>query len=412
MIAFEEALRLLDNHIKPNAIIQAPILESLGLALAKPVAARADSPRFDASAVDGYAVSLADFSNGVPVTLPIAGTLHAGAASRKALKPGSTQRIFTGAPVPKGADAIVMQEDITLIENRVSFTTLPKLGTYIRKHGAEFRRGERLFEMGTIITPAVAQSLAACGYAKVKVHARPSVSIIVTGDELRTPGTKLRNGEIWDSNAIGLEAALRALGVTDVHTHHVSDNSRTTTKAVRSALERSDVVIATGGVSVGERDYVREAFAANQVREIFWRVRIRPGMPIYFGTKRQNGRTKYIFGLPGNPVSVMVTYLLFVRRAILGMMGHPEMDTLLNGILATTLKKSIARTEFVRAHRGRSYRERSSNSLPTIVPLATRESHMTTGMAKADSLIVFPEEQELLEAGSEVQIIPIMWTAY
>ncbi len=413
MISFEDSQRLLFKNVKPGAIIEAPLMESLGLALAKPLTARADSPRFDASAVDGYAVSMSDFSNKRRVALPLVGTIHAGAKSLKALKPRSTLRIFTGAPVPKAVDAIVMQEDVNINEDRVTFSELPKLGAHIRKRGTEFRRGERLFESGTIITPAVAQSLAACGYAQVNVHSRPSVSIIITGDELRRPGTTLRPGEIWNSNAIGLGTALRSLGITDVHTQHVSDNFRNTTKAVRTALERSDIVIATGGVSVGERDYVKEAFAANGVHEIFWRVRMRPGMPIYFGMKRQNGRTKYIFGLPGNPVSVMVTFQLFVRRALLCMMGHVQEGAHSKAILATTLKKSIARTEFVRAYRGeRFHNQRTSDSLPVIVPLVARESNMTTGMAKADSLIVFPEEKEFLEAGSEIQIIPLIWTAY
>ena len=412
MISFEESLRLLGENVKPGAISEVPFVASLGLALARPIAARADSPRFDASAVDGYAVSLSNFSNAIPVTLPLAGTLHAGAASRNALKPGSAARIFTGAPVPKGADAIVMQEDVTVIEDRVSFSFIPKPGAYIRKRGAEFRRGERLFEPSTVITPSVAPSLAACGYARVKVHARPSVSIVITGDELRTPGSTLQVGEIWDSNSIALESALRALGITHIRTQHVSDDSRSTTKAVRAALEHSDVVIATGGVSVGDRDYVKEAFAANGVHEIFWRVRMRPGMPIYFGTKRQNNRTKYIFGLPGNPVSVMVTFQLFVRRALLSIMGHAEDDTTFRAILATPLKKSIARTEFVRGMSEPLPLERMSSSLPKINPLAARESNMTTGMANADSLIVFPEEKEFLAAGSEVEIIPIRWSAY
>ncbi|HET6401126.1 MAG TPA: gephyrin-like molybdotransferase Glp [Candidatus Kapabacteria bacterium] len=413
MISFEEALRLLDEHVKPGATVEAPLLESLGLTLARPIAARADSPRFDASAVDGYAVSRSDFSNGLPVVLSIAGTIHAGAASVKSLKPGSkhrprcTHRIFTGAPVPKGADAIVMQENVAVADNKVTFTTVPTSGAYIRKRGAEFQRGEHLFEPGTILTPAVAQSLAACGFARVYIHARPSVSIIITGDELRPPGTKLHSGEIWDSNATALEAALHALGITNVHTQHVSDNARSTTRAIRSALERSDVIIATGGVSVGERDYVKEAFAANGVREIFWRVRMRPGMPLYFGVKLENGRTKYIFGLPGNPVSVMVTFQLFARRAVRCLMGHAAEEAHEKGVLAAPLKKSVARMEFVRA-----YRERTSGPLSTVVPLAARESNMTTGMARADALIVFPEEQEFLAEGSEVEIIPIQWGPY
>src|ERR1019366_1912086 len=190
-------------------------------------------------------------------------------------------------------------EDVTVSEDTVTFRSVPERGASIRKRGAELRRGQPLFERGTVITPSVAQTLAACGHARVKVYARPSVSVVITGNELRTPGSKLNMGEIWDSNSIALEGALRSLGIEKVHIQHVADNPRSTTRAVRSALERSDVVIATGGVSVGDRDHVKEAFAANGVREIFWRVSMRPGMPIYFGIKRQRGGAKYVFGLPG-----------------------------------------------------------------------------------------------------------------
>lgn len=411
MITFEEARRLVCEQIKrgrePGRIIELPLLESLGVVLVRPVSARSDSPRFDSSSVDGYAVSLSDFADRRTVSLPIVGTVHAGATSQRRLKPGTTQQILTGAPVPKGTDAIVMQEDVVLENHQVTFRESPKPGANIRKRGGELRRGEKLFDAGTVITPSVAQTLAACGFARVKVHSRPTVSIIITGDELRTPGLPLKHGQIWDSNATALIAALHALGVTDVYTQHVSDNPASTTRAIRAALARSDVVIATGGVSVGERDYVKEAFASNGVREIFWRVNIKPGKPIYFGTKRQSGKTKYVFGLPGNPVSVMVTYQLIVRQAILHMMGHAREDVTIRGILASQLKKSDSRTEFVRA-----YHEFTGVSLPKIVPLNARESHMTTGMAKADCLIVFPAEKGILDAGSEVEIIPIEWAAY
>ena len=404
MISVEEALRLIDEHVRPGRIVQQPLLESLGLALAKPISARAPNPRFDSSSVDGYAVSLSDFANGLPITLPVLDTIHAGASSRKQLKPGSTQRIFTGAAVPKFADAIMMQENVLASDHTATFHAIPVHHGNIRKQGGEFKTGDILFERGTVMTPSVAQALAACGYSQAPVHPCPTVSILVTGDELRPPGSRLRTGQIWDSNSIGLQAALSALGIKNIHIQHVSDNSSRTTTAVRKALERSDVIVATGGVSVGDRDYIKDAFARNGVHELFWRVRMKPGKPVYFGTKRQNGQTKYIFGLPGNPVSVMVTWQLFVRQAIFRMMGHINADAKLRGVLGQKIRKSDPRTEFVRA-----YRDEVSGR---IIPLDTRDSHMTTGMAKADCLIVFPAEKEVLEADNEIEIIPIRWTIY
>ena len=416
MITFEEAQALMREQVKPGRIRRQPLLESLGLALARPVRARADSPRFDVSAVDGYAVSLSDFSSDLPVTLPILDVVHAGAsvgagrAPRKHLKPGSTHRILTGAAVPKGTDAIVMQEEITASGEMVTFQSAPRLGVSIRKQGGEFRRGERLFAQGTVITPSVAQSLAACGYAQVPVYARPTVSIITTGDELRTPGSRLHYGEIWDSNRIALEAAMRALGITNIRIQHVRDNPASTARATSAALERSDIVITTGGVSVGDRDYVKEALHQSGAREIFWRVRIKPGKPLYFAIKRQKAKVKYIFGLPGNPVAAMVTYQLFVRPAMLRMMGHVERDASESGVLTVPLKKSDPRTEFVRARR--EWASDARSGIPMIVPLDARGSHMTTGMALADCLLVFPADQEFLAAGSNVEIIPLRWAAY
>ncbi|MDP4198818.1 MAG: molybdopterin molybdotransferase MoeA [Bacteroidota bacterium] len=406
MIPLEEAQRLLAECVKPGRIIDLPLLESLGLALAKSVTAKSDSPRFDVSAVDGYAVSLDDFAGGLP-TLPVSGILEAGTTSREALKHGRTLRIFTGAPVPRGAHAIVMQEDVTIQGDKAVFHKHPAPGLHIRPRGGELHRGEKLFESDTIITPAVAQTLAASGYARVKVYARPIVSIITTGNELRTPGSSLQHGEIWDSNSIALQGALQALGITSIRMHHVADHLASTTRAIRTALERSDIVIVSGGVSVGERDYVREACTSNGVREIFWRVSMKPGKPIYFGTARRAGKTKYIFGLPGNPVSVMVTYQLFVRPAILQMMGHHNTHRSVRGILATRLTKSDSRLEFVRA-----CREYTTGEFPRIVLLESRESHMTTSMAKADCLVVFPAARDRLDAGSEVDVIPIQWGTY
>ncbi len=405
MISFEESQRLIEKYVKAGSTVELPLLESIGLTLTRPVAARTDNPRFNASAVDGYAVSLADFSGVVPVTLPLSHAVHAGTASTKPMKPGTAVRILTGAQVPNGTDAIVMQEHVTTLANRITISQIPHAGANIRTKGGEFLKGTQLFEQGTLVTPAVAQSLAACGYSRVKVHARPSVSLIVTGDELRTPSSKLKPGEIWDSNSIGLEAVCRMLGITKLQRTHVSDNVRETTKAVHNALQHSDVSMVTGGVSVGDRDYVKEAFTRNGVREIFWQVSIRPGMPIYFGLKHIKGKPRYIFGLPGNPVSVMVTFQLYVRPVILHMMGHNILLERSKGILATPLKKSIPRTEFVRA-----YRASAGSDPPRLLPLNARDSHMTTGMAKADSLIVFPAEKAFLDAGTFVEYIPIRWS--
>ncbi len=388
-------------------MVELPLLDALGLAMAKPIIARSDSPRFDASAVDGYAVSLADFVDGTPVTLPVGGTTHAGSTSIRPLRSGTTQRIFTGGSVPKGADAVVMQEQVSVADEAVTVHSVPKSGVNIRKRGAEVRRGDSLFDAGTIITPSVAQTCAASGYPLVKAHARPTISVIVTGDELKTPGSKLSHGEIWDSNTTALNAVLGILGIKNIHIRQISDSPTRTANAVRAALERSDVVIATGGVSVGDRDYVKEAFASNGVEEIFWGVSIRPGKPIYFGVKRRKGVTNYVFGLPGNPVSVMATYLLFVRPAILRVMGHAEKENRQRGMLAMQIKKSDPRMEFIRA-----YREDESGGLPSVFPLSGRESHMTTGMAKADCFLIVPAEQVSIEAGTEIEFLPIKWAPY
>jgi molybdopterin molybdotransferase len=411
VISVEEAQRIIRENVAKASIIECKIQDALGLVLAAPILAKQPNPPFDASSVDGYAVSLKSFDalkSGEAIALRVAGEFEAGAHRPSRFIPKVTFRIFTGAQVPKGADAVVMQENVVRKNDLAYFTAMPQLGANIRPHGGEFQKRTKLFEEGTRINPAVLGALAGFGFAKVKVYARPHVAIVVTGNELRPPGTRLMPGQIWDANSSTLLAMLEALGFQSVKVFRARDTVKDVLRAFRKAQKIADVVVASGGVSVGDHDLVRPALEQLGVQQLFWRIRMKPGMPIYFG--KTSGKIvrnrKCVFALPGNPVSALVTFQLFVREALLQMMGSTTIASRLDARLMQSITKSHARREYVRGlfdwRGGALY----------VTPLNLRESHMMSGIANANCLIEVPEETTLLEADSQVRIHPLQWTAY
>ena len=411
MISVEEAQRIIRENVAIGRVIECKIQDALGLVLATPIFAKQPSPPFDASSVDGYAVSLKSFGEmkaGDTVALRVAAEVEAGAQDLKRFTTKGTFRIFTGAKVPKGADAVVMQEDVKRENGIIYFSAVPQAGANIRPRGGEFQKEAKLFEEGTRINPAVLGALAGYGYAMVKVYARPRVAVVVTGSELKLPGARLKSGQIWDANSSTLVAMLGALGFENVRVFRARDNLNQVLNAIKKAFAISEVVLASGGVSVGDHDHVRPALEELKVKQLFWRVRVKPGMPIYFGKTLPKTalNAKYVFALPGNPVSALVTFQLFVRDALLHMMGNRSRDSSLNALLTHPIKKSHARREYVR---GRF--DWNGEGLH-VTPLDLRESHMMSGIANANCLIEVPEESSLLEAGSIVRIHPLIWTAF
>jgi molybdopterin molybdotransferase len=407
MIGHLEARELVLSAASALAAERLSAREVLGRYLAEPLVSAVDSPAFSNSAVDGYGVRLDDVADAHAdqvAELRLAGEVRAGDdPSGLTLQPGTTIRILTGAAVPAGVEAVVMKEDCDLGDEIVRVRHSASEGENIRSQGEEYRAGEVLLEPGTYVSPPVCGLIAATGNAEVSVHRTPIVAIVTTGDELVQPGEALRPGQIYESNSVALSAAIQALGIHTVKVSHAKDEAKATTAALKKALTGSDVVLTTGGVSVGEYDVVKEAFTAAGIEEGFWRVAIKPGMPLFFGTKG----SKLVFGLPGNPVSAMVNFYLFVRPGLMRMMGAPEVGLhLFSARLGSDIWKKPGRVELVRGFVREDAGERVAE------PIDARGSHMLGGLARAECLIVLPEESGRVLAGAEVEVLPLRWRAW
>ncbi len=385
MISAENAVRQVLECAAPLPQVAVPLSQASGRFLAESVHAKGGSPRFDNSAVDGFALS------GNP-PYRIVGSIAAGSTQMIRLNPSEAAEIFTGAPIPPGTDAIAMVEDC-VVHNGMLDARLA--GDHVRRAYEEFAPGALLAEAGAVLSPPLVGLLATGGISSVTVRGLPKVAIITTGDEVAE--VDLGDSQIYNSNAPALKAAVLALGV-EVRHSHLPDDPAAIKKGVAEVLDSADIVLTCGGISVGRHDHLREAFAAAGIKERFWRVAVKPGKPLWFGTSGP----KLVFGLPGNSVSALVTYLIFARPAILKIMGGSSLVTE-NARLDHPLKKKPGRTEYVRGRLSVKNGELRVNSTQH------QGSHMTMGLAHADVLIHFPSEQTQLPEDALVEIVPIRW---
>jgi molybdopterin molybdotransferase len=404
MIDYSEALEKVLAQSRPCKLQTVQLEKALEYVLAEDVHAKSELPCFDSSAVDGYAVLASDciFASEEPVTLKLVGTASAGALSKNKVKSGNAIRILTGAVIPSGTDAVVMQEDTVLIGDQVLIKQSAETGQHIRKSGDEFSKGERIISKGSLITPSVIALLATIGYKKVKVFAKPRVALLVTGDELYSSGKKLPKGGVYDSNTPALDAALRSIGIIPVWKARQKDNPVSIRKSISEALKKTDVILTTGGISVGDRDYVRNILSDIGVKTIYWSVAIKPGKPNYFGVYKN----KLVFGLPGNPVSGLVSFLLLVRPALMKMMGIKDFHEIkIRAILGSPIKKKPGRIEFVR---GTLRTDVKGNIIAE--PLKGQDSHMIGNLAQADCLIQLPKQITGLAKGDSVSVSLLRWS--
>ena len=403
MITIEEALFRILDHCQPLPHQSVPLPEALNCVLARDIYTADDLPPFDASAADGYACRSGDLPEAGPenqVVLRFQDTVVAGGPPGPQLAAGATVRILTGAPIPPGADCVVMQEFVQARGVQVIFSDAVKAGENIRRRGSELPSGSLVLPSGLPISPAGVAMLATLGLPSVEVHRKPRAAVIATGSELVSPGQPLLPGQIRDSNSFGLAAALQALQIETVRTVTVPDDPQLIEKELGRALEEADLILLTGGVSVGDRDFVKEVASSLGVREVFWRIAMKPGKPNFLGVKDR----KLLFGLPGNPVAALLSFHLLVRPAIARLSGLRESFPLrLTAALGSELRKKPGRTEFVRALLTKEGQQWTAR------PLQAQDSNMMSGLAQATALIVFPLEAEYLPAGHAVDVIPLYW---
>jgi molybdopterin molybdotransferase len=321
VLTVEEALEKMLSRVEPLPSERVDVMGALGRVLAEPIVSRSTIPPWPNSSMDGYALRAED-TGAEPVELAVVGRIIAGSMPSRPLRAGETMRIFTGAPMPDGADAVVPQEDVTADDGRVRIAGRIAPGAYVRPAGEDVRAGDVVVEPGVAIGAAEVGLLATLGYQQVRVYRRPRVAILSTGNELADLGTEPGPGQIPNTNTYSLMAQVVEAGAEPVNLGVVPDELDAISERIRWGLTTADVLVTSAGVSVGELDLVREALEQCGAELHLWKVSMRPGKPITFGTR--GGRA--VFGLPGNPVSAMVTFELFVRPALRRMAGARALD--------------------------------------------------------------------------------------
>jgi molybdopterin molybdotransferase len=388
MISFDEAIRLVADAARPLGRESVPLGRAGGRVLAAPVAAMIDSPPADSSAMDGYAVREAD----LPGTLHLVGGSFAGGAFDGALEPGTCVRIFTGAPLPAGADRVVMQEVAARDGDSVTIADLPGPHRYIRPRGSDFRAGDSLLEAGRRLDPRALVAAASADVAEVETWRPPAVLVLATGDELAAPGeARDRAGAIPDSVSLGIMALAGTWGGRALGSHRLGDDLPALEQAAGEALDRADLVVVTGGASVGEKDFAKAMFEPHGLDLIFSKVAIKPGKPVWLG--RAGGRL--VLGLPGNPTSAMVTARLLLAPLVAGLAGRSGALDWHPLALAAPLPACGDRETF---HRARLTEAGAA-------PLANQDSGAQKALAEADLLLRSRPNDPPRQAGHEVEAL-------
>jgi molybdopterin molybdotransferase len=400
-IEVEEARRRVLEGAQPLPAEVVATADALGRILAAPVVSARTLPPADCSAMDGYAVRAADLAGaarGAPRRLPLAFEVAAGGSAPRALRAGETARIFTGAPLPPGADTVVMQEDVEADGAEVAFSGAPPRGEHVREAGEDVRSGEEVLPAGAKLGAAQLGILASLGRSMVRVHRRPRVAILSGGDELVEPDEDVAGGRIVSSNAYSLSAQCAEAGALATNLGIARDTRAELERGFAAGLA-ADVLVSSAGVSVGDHDHVRPVLEKLGCRLDFFGVRMKPGYPLTFG-RFDDGRGPRVFGLPGNPVSAMVTFELFVRPLLLRLGGQRALGRpVVRAALAETLKKKPGRLHFVRvtlAREGERWLARSTGN---------QSSGVLRSMALAQGLLVFPAAETELAAGSLAEVL-------
>lgn len=390
MITEEAALAHILKSVKPLSARRVPLAQAREEFAARDVFARIALPVFDNSAMDGYAVVAGSCRAGQ--SQRVIGEQPAGVDRKLRIGAGEAVRVFTGAPIPEGADAVIMQEDVRRENSEIFINTEVERGEFVRRRGSDLSEGQKILSVGERIRPQTLALLAAQGLAEIDVGGEVRAAIITTGDELVQPGGSLDAGQIYESNAILVQALFGKCGISTAAVEHCADDALSIEAALRRGLEQ-DVVVIVGGVSVGARDLVKPALASVGAQTDLWRVSVKPGKPFLFGRAGQCA----IFGLPGNPVSAFMTFLLFVRPAILRMMGASESELSLPSYEARLAEEVQNRSDRPHYVRGRVVEG-------TFTPVGRQESHALYGLSRANALLRIPPG-EIFPSGHTVPIL-------
>jgi len=396
-MAVDKAREVIARFLHPvNASERLHVRNALDRVLGEDLLSPIDVPAHDNSAMDGYAVRFSDLQPGGETTLRVAGTAFAGAPYSGAMAAGECVRIMTGGVVPEGADTIVMQEHVKAKDGRVTIGSGHRKGQHLRRAGEDLAAGQVALKRGTPLRPAEIGLIASLGIPEVSVYRRLRVAFFSTGDELVSIGTTPKEGQIYDSNRYTIHGMLQRLGCEAIDMGVVRDDPRLLESAFLQAAATADVLITSGGVSVGEADFVKELL--NRLGEVvFWKIAMKPGRPLAYG-KIGNA---HFFGLPGNPVSVMVTFYQFVRNALLKLAGRDPVLPLPTFTVPCTsaLKKAPGRTEFQRG-----ILSRDGNGSWSVRVTGEQGSGILRSMADANCFIILPTEQGNVAPGALVEV--------
>lgn len=387
MVTTEEALQNIVHFTSPIQKSRMSLINSLGHYLSKDIISPINMPPFRQSAMDGYAVHLSNRS-----IYNLIGVIQAGDAKHPVLKPGEAVRIFTGAPVPETANAVIMQENVLANNTSIEINSPVFANANIRPLGEQVKKGSVALKKGVELTPAGIGFLASLGIMEIDVFKKPSIAIVITGNELVEEGNPLEYGQIYESNSVMLLSALKSLNFNDVSTFKVKDDYGDTYKLLQHVITNFDVVLISGGISVGDYDFVGKALQALHVKQVFYKVKQKPGKPLYFGKKESTT----IFALPGNPAAALSCFYIYVHPALQILSGN------VNYKLPKTIKKS-ASTFIKKGDRSQFLKATVTDDIVTI--LEGQSAAMLQTFALANALVHMPDEQNSITINDDIQVI-------
>jgi len=388
MISVTQAIQIVQKNVQPrHDSIKKGVSNALGYILFDDVTSPMHMPPFRQSAMDGYALCLHDALN-----YQVVGEVKAGDNNQPELRSGEAVRIFTGAPVPSSANAVIMQEKVMLEGNAITLETIPTLNDNIRSLGEQIEKGQIALTKGTTLNSAGIGFLSSLGITEIAVYEKPSVAIVVTGNELAEPGQPLLHGQIYESNAIMLTGALRNLGYQNMTTYRVDDNYQNTLELLQKTISEHDIVLVSGGISVGDYDFVGKALLELKVDPLFYKVKQKPGKPLFFGKKD----SKVIFALPGNPAASLSCFYIYVHLALQRLSGDTQFSTAKTQAKSqSNFQKKGDRAQFLKANYHNGHVE----------ILDGQSSAMLHTFALANALVYLPETTYTINKGDTVEVI-------